>query len=193
MTGLTWKTAADGGNLHHRPGDSRHSRSAPPRRHSPLPLQRAALVWRSRSSAGLLPVSIRLFAGGVYGVHMDTSTRAHAEAMRKGLHELVAELVDQLGPTVVQAMTGSRDRSMPAAWAKEDGPTPRQMTQNQLRLGYRVWSMMRDAEGPNVAAAWMTGANPRLGESPPLTAIREMRPADVVGAAEAFIDGTYVA
>src|SRR3954454_16866887 len=100
---------------------------------------------------------------------MDTSTRAHADAMRKELHELVAELDAELGPTAVQAMTGTRDRSMPAAWARAGGPKPRTRTQDQLRLGYRVWTTLRDAEGPRVAAAWMTGANPRLGEEPPLT------------------------
>jgi hypothetical protein len=123
---------------------------------------------------------------------MDTSTRAHADAMRRDLHELVGELVAELGPTAVQAMTGTRDRSVPAAWARPNGPTPRSGTQSQLRLGFRVWIMIREAEGPRIAAAWMTGANPRLGEDTPLTAIREMRAADVVGAAEAFIDGTYV-
>jgi hypothetical protein len=124
---------------------------------------------------------------------MDTSTRAHAEAIRKELHELIAELVAELSPTPVQAMTGTRDRSMPAAEARRSGPAPQAGTQDQLRLGYRVWTTLRDAEGPRVAAAWMTGANPRLGEDTPLTAIREMRPADVVAAAEAFIGGTYAA
>lgn len=37
------------------------------------------------------------------------------------------------------------------------------------------------------------GGNPLLGEDTPITAIREMRAGDVVGAAEAFIDDTYVA
>lgn len=124
---------------------------------------------------------------------MSTVTQAHAEAMRKDLHHLVAELVAELGPTVVQAMTGNRDRSAPASWARVDGPTPRPITQEQLRLGYRVWAMMRDAEGQRVAAAWMTGANPRLAEDSPLTAIREHRASDVVGAAEAFIAGNYTA
>lgn len=106
---------------------------------------------------------------------------------------MVAELVNQLGPTAVQAMTGTRDRSMPAAWARAGGSTPRKHTQDQLRLGYRVWTMLREEEGPNVAAAWMSGANPRLGEDTPITAIREMRAGDIVGAAEAFIVDTYVA
>jgi hypothetical protein len=121
---------------------------------------------------------------------MDISTRAHADTTRKELHELVAELVKELGPTVVQVMTGTRDRSMPAAWARENGPTPRKPAQDQLRLGYRVWTMLREAEGNRIAAAWMTGANPRLAEGTPLTAIRELRAPDVIGAAEAFIDSS---
>lgn len=124
---------------------------------------------------------------------MSIATQAHADAMRKELHELVAELVAELGPTAVQAMTGSRDRSAPAGWARKGGPTPRQPKQEQLRLGYRVWTMLRDSEGPRVAAAWMTGANPRLAEDTPLTAIRDKRTGDVIGAAEAFIIGTYTA
>lgn len=119
-----------------------------------------------------------------------TLTGAHADAMRRELHELVAELVNELGPTAVQAMTGTRDRSMPAKWARPSSGDPRPATQAQLRLGYRVWSMLRDEEGPRVAAAWMTGANPHLSEDTPITAIRENRAAEVIGAAEAFVAGT---
>lgn len=124
---------------------------------------------------------------------MTTSVDAFAAAMRKDLPDLVAELLDSLGPTVVQAMTGVRDRSVPTRWARPDGPTPRKLSQQQVRLGFRVWLMLRDAEGPQVAAAWMIGANPRLGEDTPITAIREMRSAHVVGAAQAFIDDTAAA
>lgn len=116
------------------------------------------------------------------------TSRAHGDSMRKKLHELVGELIEGLGPTLVQAMTGTKDRSMPARWARADGPVPRQTAQDQLRLGYRVWSMMRETEGPRVAAAWLSGANPNLDEMTPITAIRELRAADVVGAAHAFIN-----
>lgn len=120
---------------------------------------------------------------------MTTALDAFTVAVRKDMPSLVAELLDGLGPTVVQAMTGVRDRSVPSRWARPDGAVPRQVSQQQLRLGFRVWLMLRDAEGPQVAAAWMTGANPRLAEDTPITAIRELRSADVVGAAQAFIDG----
>lgn len=122
---------------------------------------------------------------------MTTRTEAHTDAMRKSIRELVADLIGSLGPTVVQAMTGTKDRSMPAAWAREDGPRPRKNTEVQLRLGYRVLAMVRDSDGPHVASAWMSGANPRLGEDTPVTAIRELRAAAVVGAAEAFANDTH--
>ncbi len=51
---------------------------------------------------------------------------------------------------------------------------------------------MSDAESPRVAAPWMTGANPRLSEDTPLTAIRELRAVDVVGAATAFINDKFI-
>lgn len=124
---------------------------------------------------------------------MSTTTKAHREAMQKDLHELVAELLRALGPTTVQAMTGNADRSMPAKWAKPNGPKPRLKAEQQLRLGYRVYAMMRDAEGPSVAAAWLHGANPQLGEDTPITAIREQRAGAAVGAAEAFINGNSAA
>jgi hypothetical protein len=38
----------------------------------------------------------------------------------------------------------------------------------------------------------MTGANPRLSEDTPLTAIRELRAVDVVGAATAFINDKFI-
>lgn len=118
---------------------------------------------------------------------MATRTDPHTEAMRKELHELVAELLDGLGPTAVQAMTGTSDRSMPSRWARANGPTPRPHTEQQLRLGYRVWKTMCDAETSRVAAPWMAGANPKLGEDTPLTAIREQRAGEVIDAATAFI------
>lgn len=116
------------------------------------------------------------------GQDMTTTTRAYAEAMRKEIHTLAAELMDELGPTPIQAMTGTKDRTMPSRWAHPDGPNTQKATEQKLRLGYRVWVMLRDAETASMAAAWMLGVNPYLGEDlTPLTAIREERAGDVVG------------
>lgn len=116
-------------------------------------------------------------------------TTAHADATRLDIHDLVRELNANVGTAVVQAMTGVKDRGQPARWARPDGTEPRLNTVNQLRLGYRVWRLLEQAEGRDVALSWLVGANPRLDEQSPVTAIRELRTAEVTGAALAFVDG----
>lgn len=113
---------------------------------------------------------------------------AHAEAIRLDIHELVGVLNRHLGTTVVQAMTGTKDRSQPAKWALPDGPKPRVTTANQLRLGYRVWHLLNQAEGPDVASAWLLSPNPRLKEKAPVSAVCDLKSSEVIGAAMAFID-----
>ncbi|PYF95900.1 hypothetical protein SAMN05216184_1264 [Georgenia satyanarayanai] len=118
---------------------------------------------------------------------------AHADATRLDIHDLVRILNEDVGTTVVQAMTGTKDRGQPARWARPDGPEPRLKTVNQLRLGYRVWHLLEQEEGPDVALAWLVGANPRLGETTPVSAVRDLKSAEVIGAALAFIDGSPAA
>lgn len=115
---------------------------------------------------------------------------AHVEAMRMNLRDLVARLLHELGPIAVQAMTGTTDRALPERWTLPDGPVPSEQTARQLRLGYEVWTMLCSKEGPGVASAWLHGANPRLAHDTPITAIRELRANDTVGAAELFVNGT---
>lgn len=110
--------------------------------------------------------------------------------MTRDVHDLVRDLNDGLGTAVVQAITGVKDRGQPARWARPDGPEPAQASIDRLRLAGRVWRMLEQAEGRDVALAWMVGANHRLDEATPVTAIREMRTSEVVGAAQAFIDGS---
>jgi hypothetical protein len=104
------------------------------------------------------------------------------------IHEIARELVDGVGSTVVQSITGVKDRGAPAQWAKPAGPEPRPEAQQRLRLAHRVWRTLRATESPDVALAWMVGSNPRLGESTPVTFIRELRSDEVLGAAEAFVN-----
>ena len=111
----------------------------------------------------------------------------HAQAMRVPAADLVRELVEHLGPTVVAALAGVRDRKQPYKWAA-DGSQPRHESLARLQVAYRVWSTIADAEGPNVARAWFIGANPRFEERPPYLAIREGLFGEVVAAAEEFID-----
>jgi len=116
--------------------------------------------------------------------------QAHALSIRSDIHDIVRELNAGLGSTIVQTIAGVKDRTLPSKWAKSAGPTPRTDAQRRLRLGHRVWSMVATEQGPNVALAWMVGANPHLGESTPLQFIVDEHAAEVVGAAEAFIESS---
>lgn len=126
---------------------------------------------------------------------MSSQTRidVHHEAMRLDIHDLVHKLLANVGPAVVQGMTGTKDRTMPSRWAKADGPTPQTTTQQRLRLGYQVWRTVEAVEGRDVALAFLLGANPRLDDDLPLNAVYDLRHADVLGAALAFVDDVYAA
>lgn len=121
---------------------------------------------------------------------MESTTRnkVFQDTTRMNIHDLVRELNDNVGTTVVQTMAGSKDRTSPHKWAKPDGPEPRPEVEARLRLGYRVWKTLEMTEGRNVALAWLLGANPRLGENLPVLYIQQQRTRDVLGAAEAFVN-----
>jgi hypothetical protein len=124
---------------------------------------------------------------------MTSQTRidVHREAMRMNIHDLVRRLVDNVGPAVVQGMTGTKDRAMPSRWAKPDGPTPQTTTAQRLRLGFQVWRTVEISEGRDVALAFLLGANPVLGDDLPLNAIHDLRHAEVLGAAGSFVGDVY--
>lgn len=115
------------------------------------------------------------------------------DTTRMDFHALVKELNENVGATVVQTMAGVKDRTSPYKWAKPDGPTPVAEVEARVRLGYRVWRTLSQYEGPNVALAWLMGANPRLDEELPVLYIQRQLGREVLGAAEAFVSDTYAA
>lgn len=122
-----------------------------------------------------------------------TTHDIHLATTRMNIHDLVRELNENLGTTVVQTMAGVKDRTSPFRWAKADGPEPRPEVESRLRLGHRVWKTLELAEGKHVALAWLMGANPRLEEEFPVLYIQQLRSREVLGAAEAFVNGTFAA
>jgi hypothetical protein len=126
---------------------------------------------------------------------MEATTRhdIHLGTTRMNIHDLVRELNDNLGTTLVQTMAGVKDRTSPFRWAKPDGPEPRPEVASRLRLGHRVWKTLELAEGKHVALAWLMGANPRLDEELPVLYIQQLRSREVLGAAEVFVNDTYAA
>ncbi|RFA16301.1 hypothetical protein B7R21_02685 [Subtercola boreus] len=116
-----------------------------------------------------------------------TSTGQHASTARMDSHQIAAEMVGALGPTLVAAMTGSKDRKLPSKWARPDGPTPSTDFLRRLQFGHRTWKRIEGEEGAHVARQWFIGGNPLLGEVTPLTAIREDRLREVSVALDGFL------
>jgi hypothetical protein len=105
------------------------------------------------------------------------------------IHDIVRELNAVLGPTLVAALSGSKDRKLPNRWAKPDGPEPRDVFANRLQFAHRQWALLAAADGDHVARQWFIGGNPLLGEVTPITAIREDQHEAVARAVAAFVAG----
>jgi hypothetical protein len=118
---------------------------------------------------------------------INTVASQHAKTARMDIHQIAHVLVSGLGPTLVAALSGSKDRKLPTKWSKPDGPTPSADFARRLQLGHRAWSALVDVDGAHVARQWFIGGNPLLGEDTPLTAIRQDRGGEVMEALAAFL------
>ncbi|WP_199438807.1 hypothetical protein [Umezawaea beigongshangensis] len=115
----------------------------------------------------------------------------HVATVRMDVHEIVRQLNEHLGATLVATLAGVNDRKLPYRWAKSDGPTPGHEAQVRLQAAHRVWLTLTRGESDHVVRSWFIGANPLLDEVPPVMALRagDVRP--TLKAAEAFVDGAW--
>ena len=100
-------------------------------------------------------------------------------------------LVQALGPTLVAALSGTRDRKLPEAWTKDSGPEPDSDAAARLNAALSCWNLVAGAEGPDVARAWFIGGNPWLDDDTPVTAIREGWFGETAVAAQAMAEGSF--
>lgn len=121
---------------------------------------------------------------------IDTNVEVHEATLRLTTPEMVRQLNSHLGPTLVAALAGVKDRKLPHKWAQADGPDPRPEPKRRLIAAHRCWTMIAGTENDSVARAWFIGANPRLGEQAPVMCLRAGDDGLVLAAAEAFLEGT---
>lgn len=108
------------------------------------------------------------------------------------ISEVVRRLNVALGPTLVAALAGSRDRTISINWQRLEGPKPDSPAQLRLRFAYRLWADISLAEGGHIARAWFIGGNnPWLGEDNPIDAIRQDRFKTVEAAAQAMLEDRF--
>lgn len=107
------------------------------------------------------------------------------------IRETVRELNAGLGPTLVAALSGNRDRRASIGWEAGESPGPDEASSQRLRCALAQWKAVEAAEGADVARMWFLGSNPWLGEDSPINAIREGWFGEVAIAAQALVEDAF--
>lgn len=125
---------------------------------------------------------------------MSVSTSQNAEfsrTARLGIREVVRQLNNGLGATLVAALTGNKDPRISYKWARDTGPEPKPAAIQRLLLAHRAWTAVSTTEGEHVARLWFIGANPWLDEGSPIEAINNLQSQKVMSAAQAMIEDRF--
>ncbi len=112
---------------------------------------------------------------------------AFKEATVRPVPEIADDLQKLLGQRLVAYAAGVRSPKLVGRWAAGEHD-PRLDAATRLRALYRVVVTLREHYGPETIRAFVTGANPDLGDRAPLDVIRDGHGTDAVHAAEAFLD-----
>lgn len=120
-----------------------------------------------------------------------SSGNAYLSTSRMGIHEIVRRLNTALGPTLVAALAGAKDKRISHKWAKQDGPEPNAAATRRLMDGYRAWSEVSQSEGDHVARLWFIGSNPWLAEDSPVEALKEDRFKEIRAAVQAMTEESF--
>ena len=110
----------------------------------------------------------------------------HSAAAPMHVAERIAELVGNLGPTLVAVIAGTRNRDDVPDW-ELDVSSPDDDQLDRIGAAWDVWNLVSADAGDDIARAWFIGANPRLGESPAV-ALGKGRLDEVRSAAGAFLE-----
>lgn len=107
------------------------------------------------------------------------------------MSDLVRQLNQAFGPTLVAAMSGSKDAKAPIRWAKP-GAAMRAEPERNLRFAHRVYETLGALEDPRSLRTWFVSSNPILGEDSPIDAIAQGRHKEVSHAASRLVGLTAV-
>lgn len=108
---------------------------------------------------------------------------AHKGATVAPIPEITGHLQELLGQRIVAYATGVTPKAV-GRWLT--GTTPHPEQGKKLRNLYRTVLILGEVYGGETIRAWLEGANPDLGDSAPIDALREGRNVDVFRAAEDF-------
>jgi hypothetical protein len=95
---------------------------------------------------------------------------AHNHAMSVPIAQVVRELVDILGPTLVAAIGGVQETRAVQQWMVDREPQRPQV----LRFALQIAKMISTVADGSVARAWFQGSNPRLRDKSPVMVLRQL-------------------
>lgn len=136
---------------------------------------------------GVVTMSMVALPDGIRQVDL----RMYQDATRLPFADVVTRLRDLLGAKLVAYLGSVQETRAVRQWADGTGRAPAEPVQARLRLAYRVAGLISDQETPVVAATWLQGMCPQLGDQIPARLLREGALEDVqkplLDAARAFV------
>lgn len=103
--------------------------------------------------------------------------RAHKQSVRVPPVDQARFVQDTLGSRLAAAALGLKDTRTLSSWAR-GGPIRVAEGEHRLQVLFRVVTAVTDAYTPAVAAAFLRGSNPTLGDRAPMIVLADQDPAD---------------
>ena len=111
------------------------------------------------------------------GMHeaLEVMERAHKQSVRVPADEQARFVQEVLGSRLAATALGLKDTRTLSNWAR-GGPIRGADSEHRLQVLFRVVTAIDDAFSPAVAAAFLRGSNPTLGNRAPLVILADEPP-----------------
>lgn len=106
---------------------------------------------------------------------LEVMERAHKQSVRVPVEEQALFVQEVLGSRLAAAALGLKDTRTLSSWSR-GGPVRGTDAEHRLQVLFRVTSAIDDAFSPAVAAAFLRGSNPALGNKAPLVVLADEAP-----------------
>lgn len=106
-----------------------------------------------------------------------SEVRAHEHAISSGIREVVKELIDSLGATMVAAIGGVSETRAVQQWMNGREPQRPQVLRFALQL---AWIICEKSD-KQTARSWFQLSNPYLNDAVPLLLLRERELSEIQG------------
>lgn len=105
----------------------------------------------------------------------DVMDRAHKQSVRVPVGEQAVFVQEILGSRLAAAALGLKDTRTLSSWAR-GGPIRSADGEHRLQVLFRIVTAIDEALSPAVAAAFLRGSNPSLGDNAPMIVLADEPP-----------------